>query len=208
MCSIGHAPQQLSQCTIGSRYIPSNIFFQNPFHLCNYNYELVACDNKVVCSQSMFLSMAVMLEQLEDIYGSLFLVACDIKLVRERHRLGQKQGISVKFCSGVLLFSILIVVIWAPMLVSLLPILCSISSFVTTAFAFIHCRDLVAKFCTGVITTVHTMKGRKNSGQSTFSCSCRRNLDEGRQVKALNPKPFHEFCRYTAVGIQQTWQIL
>ncbi len=163
MCSIGHAPQQLSQCTIGSRYIPSNIFFQNPFHLCNYNYELVACDNKVVCSQSMFLSMAVMLGQLEDIYGSLFLVACDIKLVRERHRLGQKQGISVKFCSGVLLFSVLIIVIWAPMLVRLLPILCSISSFVTTAFAFIQCR-LNCQFCTAVITTVHTMKGQKIQG--------------------------------------------
>jgi hypothetical protein len=55
--------------------------------------------------------------KLEDIYGSLFLVACDIKLVRARHRLGQKQGISVKFCSGVLLFSVLIVVIWVPMLI-------------------------------------------------------------------------------------------
>jgi hypothetical protein len=57
--------------------------------------------------------------QLEDIYGSLILVQCDIKLVREKHRLGQKQGMWIKFGSGVLLFLILIAVIWAPMLASL-----------------------------------------------------------------------------------------
>lgn len=55
--------------------------------------------------------------KLEDIYGSLFLVTCDNKLNREKHRLGAKQGMLVKFCSGVLLFSILIAVIWAPMLI-------------------------------------------------------------------------------------------
>ena len=55
--------------------------------------------------------------QLEDIYGSLFLVQCDVKLVRARHRLGQKQSMFIKFCSGVLLFTVLIAVIWAPMLV-------------------------------------------------------------------------------------------
>lgn len=59
--------------------------------------------------------------QLEDIYGSLFLVTCDNKLNRERHRLGAKQGMLVKFCSGVLLFAILIAVIWAPMLVMNIP---------------------------------------------------------------------------------------
>ncbi|KAG0629955.1 hypothetical protein M758_1G142000 [Ceratodon purpureus] len=55
--------------------------------------------------------------KLEDIYGSLFLVQCDNKLNREKHRLGEKQGMWIKFCSGVLLFSILIGVIWAPMLI-------------------------------------------------------------------------------------------
>jgi len=60
--------------------------------------------------------------QLEDIYGSLFLVTCDNKLNREKHRLGAKQGMMIKFCSGVLLFAILIAVIWAPMLVFILPL--------------------------------------------------------------------------------------
>ncbi|KAG0610440.1 hypothetical protein M758_7G065700 [Ceratodon purpureus] len=55
--------------------------------------------------------------KLEDIYGSLFLVQCDVKLVRARHRLGQKQGMWIKFCSGILLFCVLIGVIWAPMLI-------------------------------------------------------------------------------------------
>lgn len=70
------------------------------------------------CSFRKFdISVGNGMGQLEDIYGSLFLVQCDIKLVRERHRWGQKQGIWIKFCSGVLLFAILIGVIWAPMLV-------------------------------------------------------------------------------------------
>lgn len=55
--------------------------------------------------------------KLEDIYGSLFLVQCDNKLNREKHRLGEKQSMFIKFCSGVLLFAILIAVIWAPMLI-------------------------------------------------------------------------------------------
>lgn len=55
--------------------------------------------------------------KLEDIYGSLFLVQCDVKLVRARHLLGQKQGVWIKFCSGILLFCVLIGVIWAPMLI-------------------------------------------------------------------------------------------
>ncbi|KAL2642994.1 hypothetical protein R1flu_010581 [Riccia fluitans] len=55
--------------------------------------------------------------KLEDIYASLYLVQCDIKMVREKHRLGEKQGVWIKFCSGVLLFASLIGVIWAPMLI-------------------------------------------------------------------------------------------
>ncbi|KAL3696338.1 hypothetical protein R1sor_010414 [Riccia sorocarpa] len=55
--------------------------------------------------------------KLEDIYASLYLVQCDIKMVREKHRLGEKQGVWIKFCSGVLLFVTLIAVIWAPMLI-------------------------------------------------------------------------------------------
>lgn len=55
--------------------------------------------------------------QLEDIYASLFLVQCDIKMVRERHALGEKQGMRIKFLSGVLVFSLLICLIWAPMVV-------------------------------------------------------------------------------------------
>ncbi|BBN02016.1 piezo-type mechanosensitive ion channel component 1/2 [Marchantia polymorpha subsp. ruderalis] len=54
--------------------------------------------------------------KLEDIYASLYLVQCDIKMVREKHRLGEKQGVWIKFCSGVLLFFTLIGIIWAPML--------------------------------------------------------------------------------------------
>ncbi|CAM6103082.1 unnamed protein product [Calypogeia fissa] len=55
--------------------------------------------------------------KLEDIYASLFLVQCDIKIVREKHRLGQKQPVFKKFYSGILLFFTLIGVIWAPMLI-------------------------------------------------------------------------------------------
>ncbi|KAJ7571313.1 hypothetical protein O6H91_01G159100 [Diphasiastrum complanatum] len=54
--------------------------------------------------------------KLEDIYASLFLVQCDIKLSREKHHIGQKQGIWIKFFSGICVFLLLICVIWAPML--------------------------------------------------------------------------------------------
>lgn len=53
-------------------------------------------------------------------------MTCDNKLNREHHRLGEKQGMWIKFCSGVLLFSILIAVIWAPMLVFNLPLSCCV----------------------------------------------------------------------------------
>ncbi|XP_024535480.1 piezo-type mechanosensitive ion channel homolog isoform X3 [Selaginella moellendorffii] len=55
--------------------------------------------------------------KLEDIYASLFLVQCDNKLAREKHQLGQKRSIWVKFTNGVCLFLLLICVIWAPMLI-------------------------------------------------------------------------------------------
>ncbi|XP_039019748.1 piezo-type mechanosensitive ion channel homolog isoform X1 [Hibiscus syriacus] len=54
--------------------------------------------------------------KLEDIYGSLFLVKCDVDLNRAKHQQGKKQTKLTKFCSGICLFFILICVIWAPML--------------------------------------------------------------------------------------------
>lgn len=72
----------------------------------------------MISSNNQDLSVTL---QLEDIYGSLFLVQCDNKLNREKHRLGEKQSMFIKFCSGVLLFAILIAVIWAPMLVFISP---------------------------------------------------------------------------------------
>ncbi|XP_048137346.1 piezo-type mechanosensitive ion channel homolog isoform X2 [Rhodamnia argentea] len=54
--------------------------------------------------------------KLEDIHASLFLVKCDADLNRARHQHGQKQTKMTKFCGGICLFSVLLCVIWAPML--------------------------------------------------------------------------------------------
>ncbi|OWM62964.1 hypothetical protein CDL15_Pgr020258 [Punica granatum] len=54
--------------------------------------------------------------KLEDIHASLFLVKCDVDLNRARHRQGEKQSKTTKFCGGICLFLVLICVIWAPML--------------------------------------------------------------------------------------------
>ncbi|GBG87247.1 hypothetical protein CBR_g45306 [Chara braunii] len=54
--------------------------------------------------------------KLEDIYASLFLVQCDLKLSRERHKLGERQEVTTKFCNGCCLFIIIVSIIWLPML--------------------------------------------------------------------------------------------
>ncbi|KAM7501316.1 hypothetical protein LguiB_000220 [Lonicera macranthoides] len=55
--------------------------------------------------------------KLEDINASLYLVKCDAVLNRAGHKPGDKQTKMTKFCNGICLFFILMVVIWAPMLV-------------------------------------------------------------------------------------------
>ncbi|MCO5611380.1 hypothetical protein L7F22_065633 [Adiantum nelumboides] len=55
--------------------------------------------------------------KLEDIYASLYIVKCDAKLSREKHRLGEKRGVWPKFFSGICTFLVLIFIIWAPMLI-------------------------------------------------------------------------------------------
>ena len=62
-------------------------------------------------------SPSLPLSQLEDIYASLFLVACNNKLIRAVRRIGEKQWVADKITGGALLFFLLAVVLWAPMLV-------------------------------------------------------------------------------------------
>ncbi|KAJ0581861.1 putative Piezo family protein [Helianthus annuus] len=54
--------------------------------------------------------------KLEDINASLYLVKCDSVLNRANHKQGERQTRMTKFCNGICLFFILIIVIWAPML--------------------------------------------------------------------------------------------
>ncbi|CAI9102322.1 OLC1v1000569C1 [Oldenlandia corymbosa var. corymbosa] len=54
--------------------------------------------------------------KLEDIHSSLFLVKCDVDLHKAKHRQGEKQSKTTKFCNGICLFLVLLCVIWAPML--------------------------------------------------------------------------------------------
>jgi hypothetical protein len=54
--------------------------------------------------------------KLEDINASLYLVKCDAVLNRAGHEHGDKQTKMTKFCNGICLFFILIIVLWAPML--------------------------------------------------------------------------------------------
>ncbi|KAK9055797.1 hypothetical protein SSX86_026882 [Deinandra increscens subsp. villosa] len=54
--------------------------------------------------------------KLEDINASLYLVKCDSVLNRANHKQGERQSRMTKFCNGICLFFILIIVIWAPML--------------------------------------------------------------------------------------------
>ncbi|XP_020540481.2 piezo-type mechanosensitive ion channel homolog isoform X3 [Jatropha curcas] len=54
--------------------------------------------------------------KLEDIHASLFLVKCDADLNKAKHRQGEKQSKTTKFCNGICFFFILLCVIWAPML--------------------------------------------------------------------------------------------
>lgn len=122
---IGPAPPLHSTCMTGSRCISSTLELCScrwtsrlSIYTKGIDFYLGAC-HKTLFSLLMILLWNGVVVQLEDIYGSLILVQCDIKLVREKHRLGQKQGMWIKFGSGVLLFLILIAVIWAPMLASL-----------------------------------------------------------------------------------------
>lgn len=53
--------------------------------------------------------------KLEDIYASLYIVTCDLKLNREQHKLGSRQEFAYKFWSGFVVFLALCTTIWAPM---------------------------------------------------------------------------------------------
>eukprot|EP00002_Diphylleia_rotans_P027716 TRINITY_DN5567_c0_g1_i2.p1 TRINITY_DN5567_c0_g1~~TRINITY_DN5567_c0_g1_i2.p1 ORF type:complete len:2292 (-),score=444.02 TRINITY_DN5567_c0_g1_i2:1261-8136(-) len=56
--------------------------------------------------------------KLEDIYCGLYLVKCDIEYIKEENRaLGEKQKIATKFFVGVVLFVVLVLVVWFPLLV-------------------------------------------------------------------------------------------